>query len=142
MTQYTIPKYLEDAFEINFSFTDTTDNKYNFYIVDIGELKIVEGKIIACDPLLFNNDLPFTTIFPIGHFPVQLAVAKVNSDERVGFSRIKFSSKNPTGWKIAVCEGQRFEDLETDDIFSYGVDAGLGAFMDTSGGKEFMKFLM
>lgn len=142
MTQYYIPKYLEKAFEINFSFVDTADNKYDFYVSDIGELKIVEGKIIACDPLLYNDDLPFTTTFPAGQFPVQLAVAKINTDERVGFSRIKFSDETPTSWTIAVCEGQRIEDLETDNIFGYGVDAGMGAFMDISGGKEFMKFLM
>jgi Protein of unknown function (DUF4241) len=142
MTRYYIPKYLEQAFEINFSFTDTANNRYNFYVANIGQLKIVEGKIIACDPLLYNNDLPFTAIFPVGQFPVQLAVAKINTDERVGFSRIKFSDENPTSWAMAVCDGQRIEDLETDDIFGYGVDAGTGAFMDTSGGKEFMKFLM
>ena len=142
MTQYTIPKYLEEAFEINFTFTDTTNNKYDFYVADIGKLKIVDGKIIACDPLLYNNDLPFTANFPVGHFPVQLAVAKINSDERVGFSRIIFSSENPLRWSIAVCEGQRIEDLETDDIFGYGVDAGMGAFMDISGGKEYINFLL
>lgn len=142
MTQYTIPKYLEEAFEINFSFTDTTNTKYDFYVADVGHLKIVEGKIIACDPLLYNNDLPFTAIFPVGQFPVHLAVAKINTDERVGFSRIKFSDENPTSWVMAVCDGQRSEDLETDDIFGYGVDAGIGAFMDVSGGKEFMEFLM
>jgi len=83
-----------------------------------------------------------TVNFPIGQFPVQLAVAKINSDERVGFSRIKFSSEIPKSWTIAVCEGQRVEDLEADDIFGYGVDSGTGAFMDTSGGKEYLKFLM
>ena len=111
MTQYAIPKYLEDAFEINFSFIDSTENKYDFYVADLGELKIVEGKIIACDPLLYNNNSPFNPIFPVGHFPVQLAVAKISSDERVGFSRIKFSDEKPTSWAIAVCEGQRIEDL-------------------------------
>lgn len=113
MTQYIIPKYLEEAFEINFSFTDQTNNKYDFYVADVGQLKIVHGKIIACDPLLYNDDLPFTAIFPVGQFPVQLAVAKINTDERVGFSRIKFSAENPTSWTMAVWDGQRIEDLET-----------------------------
>ena len=142
MTQYNIPKYLEKAFETNFSFADINNKNYDFYVADIGLLKIFEGKIIACDPLLCNNNLPFAAIFPIGQFPVQLAVAKINTDERVGFSRIKFSEENPKSWAIAVCEGQHIEDLGTDEIFGYGVDAGTGAFMDISGGKEFMKFLL
>jgi len=142
MTPLYIPKYLEKAFENNFSVTDADDNLYDFYISDMGLLKVVEGKIIACDPLLYNNDLPFAASFPRGQFPVQLAVAKVNADERVGYARIKFSDEKPVNWTMAVSEEQSVEDLDADDIFGYGVDAGLGAFMDVSGGDELMKFLL
>lgn len=142
MTQPNIPKYLEEAFENNFSVTYTADNSYDFYVADIGQLKIADGKIIACDPFLYNNDIPFATTFPVGQFRVQLAIAKINTDERVGFSRIKFSDENPMSWTIAICDGQNIEDLADTEIFGYGVDAGTGAFIDSSGGKELMKFLM
>jgi hypothetical protein len=69
----------------------------------MGQLKIVDGKIIACDPFLYNNDLPFSTTFPVGHFPVQLAVAKIDTDERVAFSRIKFADNKPVNWTMAWC---------------------------------------
>ncbi|MEO7140750.1 MAG: DUF4241 domain-containing protein [Ferruginibacter sp.] len=142
MTQPIIPGFLEDVFFNDFSITDTTNNKLSFYVSEVGLLKIVDGKIIACDPLLYNDDLPFTTSFPIGQFPVQLAIAKINTDERVGFSRIKFSNEKPVTWTIAICEGQDLEELEIEEIFGYGVDAGIGAFMDSSGGKEYLKFLL
>lgn len=141
MTQPYIPGFLEEAFESRFTHTDDAVNKCEFYVLQIGQLKIVEGKIIACDPFLYNNDTPFNTIFPIGYFPVELAIAKIDTDERVGFSRIKFSDNIPVKWTIAICEGQNISDLKQDEIFGYGVDAGTGAFMDITGGKELMSFL-
>ena len=75
-----------------------------------------------------------------GNFPVELAVAQIVDDERVAFARIKFSSETPISWTIAVCDGQDVSKLNVDEIFGYGVDAGTGAFMDTSGAKEFMTF--
>jgi len=142
MTQYTIPKFLEEAFENNFSIESVSNNKFEFYVAEIGQLQVLEGKIIACDPFLYNDDLPFKANFPIGQFPVELAVAKVNTDERVGFARIKFSGETPISWTIAVCDGQIIDNLKADEIFGYGVDAGTGAFMDVSGGRELLKFLM
>jgi len=141
MTQPYISKFLEVAFDNGFTFTDESRNKYKFYTYEIGKLKLVDGKIIACDPFLYNRDLPFNTLFPVGDYPVQLAIAKIDTDERVAFSRIKFSDKKSAKWSIALCDGQNILDLKQDEIFGYGVDSGTGAFMDTSGGKELMNFL-
>ncbi len=141
MTQLNIPKHLETAYDKGFTYKDESNNIYKLYSHEIGNLKIVEGKIIACDPFLYNNDLPFATIFSTGSFPVELAIAQIDDDERVAFARIKFSNETPFSWTIAACEGQDISKLNNDEIFGYGVDAGTGAFMDTSGAKEFMNFL-
>jgi len=141
MPQLYIPKHLENAYENGFTYKDEEDNFYRLYCYEIGNLNILEGSIIACDPFLFNNNLPFTTKFPTGSFPIQLAVAQTNDDERVAFSRIKFSNKIPNSWTLAVCEGQDLSKLDENEIFGYGVDAGTGAFMDISGAREFMNFL-
>jgi hypothetical protein len=140
MTHPGYPEFPETSFQTGYNkIVDTTE--YKFYTVDIGQLNIVEGKIIACDPLLFYEDKPFDTNFPIGKYPVELAIAKVNGDERVGFSRIKFSNSVPESWTIAVSEEQDISTLKPGDIFGYGIDSGTGAFMDISGGKEFLNFL-
>lgn len=141
MEQYRIPQFLEKSFGKGFSYTDDSGNKFTFYSYDIGNLKITDGRIIACDPFLYNHDLPFDTLFPLGNFPVQLAVAKIDDDERVGFARIKFSDQNPAAWTMAVCKGQDASKLQQNEIFGYGVDAGTGAFMDEAGAAELLKFL-
>lgn len=141
MIQLYIPKYLETGFSDGFIYKDEEDNVYNLYNHEIGNIRILDGNIIACDPFLFNNDLPFTTKFPIGTFPVQLSIAQINDDERVAFARIKFSEEIPFSWSLAVREGQDLLKLGENEIYGYGVDAGTGAFMDTSGAKEFMVYL-
>lgn len=142
MTQFYIPKYLETSYDVGFTFEDESGIIYKFYSKEIGNLKIIKGSIVACDPFLYNNDLPFTTKFPLGDFPVQLAVAQIDDDERIAFSRISFSAETPVSWTLAVREGQDLSKLKNDEIYGYGVDAGTGAFMDISGAKEFMSFLM
>ncbi|MCG2614113.1 DUF4241 domain-containing protein [Terrimonas sp. NA20] len=135
-----IPASLEAAFSEGFTHI-TGEHQYSFYTKEICNLHIKEGRIIACDPFLYNDDQPFTAQFPIGSFPVELAIARINDDERVGFARIRFSQDKPVRWEIAVVEGQDTSTLSSDEIFGYGVDAGTGAFMDASGGKELLSFL-
>lgn len=141
MTQIYIPKYLEAAYNDGFTYRDESNNVYSLHSYEMGDLKISEGSIVACDPFLYNNNLPFTTKFPTGIFTVQLAVAQIENDERVAFARIKFSDEMPCSWKLAVCEGQDISKLAEDEIYGYGVDAGTGAFMDTTGAREFLKFM-
>ena len=57
------------------------------------------------------------------------------------FARIKFSSESPVRWEMAVIDGQNPDELTADQIFGYGVDAGLGSFMDASGGRELMTYI-
>jgi Protein of unknown function (DUF4241) len=136
-----IPDYLEQAFQTGFTVTLPDNEKYDFEMVEVGLLKVPEGKIIACDPLTAAEDQPFSETFPIGQFPVQLAVARIDDDRRVGFARIKFADSEPQRWMIATCEGEDADELEPDEIFGYGVDAGTGAFMDVTGYKALVGFL-
>ncbi len=138
---YPIPKYLEKAYEKGFSHKGEDGEFYELYSREVGDLKIAEGKIIACDPFLYDKDLPFEASFPKGSFPVQLAIAKIATDERTAFSRIKFSEEMPVSWTTALVAGQKLEDLKKDEIYGYGVDSGTGALMDASGAKELKRFL-
>jgi hypothetical protein len=47
MAKYNIPRHLESAFQSNFSFTDTGANQYDFYVFELGDLKVAEGNIVA-----------------------------------------------------------------------------------------------
>lgn len=105
--------FLENAFNDNFSHVDEEKNVYKFYWVDIGKLNVANGQIIACDPF----DKSFDTLFPIGHLSVELAIACISDDERIGFSRIMFSEKIPIRWTIAVTVDQDVTKLSDDEIF-------------------------
>jgi hypothetical protein len=134
-------EFFENAFTNSYSYADEEKNIYNFYTIDIGNLNVANGQIIACDPFIYNDDKPFDILFPIGHFPIELAIAKINDDERVGFSRIKFSGKRPVRWTIAATAGQDMTKLSDDEIFGYGVDSGTGCFMDSSGAEKYSDYL-
>ncbi len=133
-----IPVYLEEAFSTGFTKTDADKDVFTFSMVEVGKLNVAKGKIIACDPICLYFEDPFIDDFPIGQFPVELAIAKINNeDECVGYARIKFSESRPVRWQLALTEGQDMSTLENDEYFGYGVDSGTGSFMDISGYQEY-----
>lgn len=137
MPEILIPSFLEKAFINGFTHTDDAQQELDCYVHEMGQLNVRNGKIIACDPFLYNGDHPYEAVFPTGRFPVQLSVAKIKTDQRVAFARIKFSDKEPVSWKLATCEGQDIAVLKKDEIFGYPVDAGTGCFMDSSSSEAF-----
>ncbi len=108
-----------------------------FYAVGIGKIKIETGKIIACDPIVMKDAKPFSQTFPIGQFPVQLAIAKTYNDERVAFSRILFSDNVVVKWEYALQAGQKQIPINDKTLYGYGVDAGMGLFIDEKANKVF-----
>jgi hypothetical protein len=104
---------------------------YAFYKYDVGAIKIESGKIIAADPIVMRDASPFTEHFPTGSFPVHLAMAKAEKDERVAFSRIVFSENPIVHWEYALKEGQKPVSIKDTSIYCYGVDAGIGLFIDS-----------
>jgi len=113
------------------------DFSYKFYKLEIGKIKIESGKLIACDPIVMQDALPFTKKLPIGNFSVQLAMAKTHNDERVAFSRIVFSDKRISKWEFALQKGQKPIPLKGASIYCYNVDAGAGIFIDSVANKSF-----
>ncbi len=103
----------------------------NLYGVTIGKINVVSGQIIACDPLHVDEyGIPFTQVFPSGEYPVQLSIANVGGEETVAFARINFSDEPVTKWQLALLEGQEPLPVEGEKIHGYGVDGGIGVFMD------------
>jgi hypothetical protein len=131
--------FLEIAFSSGYSFTNEYGNECKYYSIGIGQLNILNGEIIACDPFLFYDEKPFLEKFPIGKFPVELAIERQGGDERIGFARIKFYDTIPVKWEPALIEGQKFENISGDHYFGYPVDSGTGSFMDSSGMVEYSK---
>ena len=104
---------------------------YTFSLYDLGNLASVSGKLVAGDPIVLTDRPAFSQCFPIGSFPVQLALAKLTNDERVGFARILFSTARVAKWELARLPGQKPLALKDSSFYCYSVDAGMGAFIDS-----------
>ncbi len=126
-------------FETAFTKSTKIENKSTFilYGINIGRIKLVSGKIVACDPTLMEEyGLPFTQIFPVGEFPVQLSIAKLDKEETIAFARIVFSDKPVLKWEYAFIKDQSLIPITDKDHKGYVVDAGVGSFMDAETVKK------
>ncbi len=142
----TVPTLFETAFingataKINTSDIRVDDPNSKVYGVTIGKIKIVSGHIIACDPLHTDEyGIPFTQTFPKGEFPVQLSIAKLDNKEVIAFARINFSDAPVAKWELALIEGQKLLPVGIDKIEGYGIDGGIGIFIDEEAKKVFDK---
>jgi hypothetical protein len=104
---------------------------YAFRLFGLGNLTSLSGKLVAGDPIVLTSLSAFSQRFPVGSFPVQLALAKLPNDERVGFARILFSSARVAKWELARLPGQKPLALQDSSFYCYGVDGGMGAFIDS-----------
>ncbi|UOQ51812.1 DUF4241 domain-containing protein [Hymenobacter cellulosivorans] len=95
----------------------------------LGNLPVPSGRIIATDPVSMRTTA-FTTKFPRGRFPVELAVAHFNEDERVAFARIVFSAQPVARWEMALLRGQKPLAIHDSAYYGYPVDGGTGLFID------------
>lgn len=125
------PALLETAF-IKGTKDKVKDLNFDLYGITIGNIKITSGIILACDPYLIDEyGEPFTQLFPIGEFPVQLSIAHLeNKGETVAFARIKFSDEPVAKWEYALLKGQKQAPVGTGHDLGYVIDAGFGIFVD------------
>jgi hypothetical protein len=135
------PEIFETAF---FKGTEVRVNdtiSLKFYPINIGDINLESGRVIACDPTGMYRQSAFNTRFAIGKFPVQLAIARVENRnvELVGYSRIMFSNEPVVKWEFALKEGQKPMSIFGDSSYFYPVDGGLGQFMDESSFNRFTR---
>lgn len=96
---------------------------------DAGFLHLASGRIVACDPLITNDKLPFKTQFPKGDFPIY--IHKERESNCIAYVELVFSKKPIDYWQLATCLDQHIEDLREGEIFGYPVESGMGCLMDT-----------
>ncbi|REC49634.1 DUF4241 domain-containing protein [Chryseobacterium pennipullorum] len=95
---------------------------------EVGKIYLSSGKLVACDPLITNDMLSFSTVFPKGEFSVLLH--KERESNCVAYAEIIFSASDITEWKLATTAGQHIKDLADEEVFGYPVESGMGCFMD------------
>lgn len=110
---------------------ETGDGPVTLKMHKIGDLIVPTGFIVACDPFVFFDSVPFTTPIPAGTYPIILSVADFpGSDQRVAFAKLHVSDQETVRWEMALLPDQDRGSLGEDEIFGYPVDAGTGCFMD------------
>jgi hypothetical protein len=112
------------------------DKTFALYGINIGNLKISSGRVVACDPMHIDEyGIPFTQQFPNGEFPVQLSITKVDNREMTAFARILFSNEPVVRWEFALQKDQKPMPIGGEDAYDYCVDAGVGIFIDEQASK-------
>jgi len=102
-------------------------------VLQIGTLVVTSQTVLAMDPIIPFADKPFTQPVPNGRHPVSVAIADFDGDERIAFARVEFSLQPPVSWKMALIDPATDpESLGPGKFIGYGVDGGLGCFLDFS----------
>ena len=95
---------------------------------EVGNIHLPTGYLVACDPVITSDMLPFTTLFPQGSFPVLLH--KEKESNCVAYAEIRFGAAEIISWQMATTAGQNLKDLKGEEVFGYPVESGMGSFMD------------
>lgn len=94
--------------------------------VALGDLELPSGQIVAADPMVQPERPAFARKVQPGRYPVTLYKAQ----HRVALAALRFSLGKVVRWEMATVPGQDLGKLKDGEIYGYGVDAGLGCFMD------------
>ena len=99
-----------------------------------GPLHLPSGRLVAADPSsLDHGEEPFTVTVAPGRYPVTISLATFTDDpghRRVAAARLRVADSPTVTWELAVRAGQNVLDLGAGEFFGFGVDAGLGCFVD------------
>ncbi|WP_425800796.1 DUF4241 domain-containing protein [Desulfitobacterium sp. Sab5] len=136
-------KFLYSPVDYSVFFTHTQYNGTELELLELGDLHLLTGRIVACDPLVFLGDWKiFSKSVKPGKYPVTVCVAKTaQSGDRYAIVQVKFSDSIPTRWEMALTTEQNPSELKQDgDYFGYPVDAGLGCFCDEESQTLYKEF--
>jgi len=102
--------------------------------IALGELELPTGRIVTTDPLVQPQAPALARSVKPGRYTVTLydAEDRASKSNRIALAALRFAEGTPVKWEIATWPGQNAADLKAGEIFGYGVDAGLGCYMDAA----------
>lgn len=124
-------------------FTEKKIGEMEVDILDIGEVNLPTGEILACDPLVELEDAKtFIQRVSIGKYPVKISV--VPSEEygdRYACVKVEFSKNKPVVYELAVTGvEENMDEAKEDEFYGFGVDAGMGCVVDKKAQEEYIKY--
>lgn len=126
--------------EIQFDISDS--NLDELKEIEVGNIHLPTGKIIASDPFFTHGIKPFSRVVTPGKYPVKIYIAEIEPEHyRIAFAKIKFQSDTAKNWILAVTDDMKIDDLtnlKDGEYFGFPVDAGLGCFIDEKTNESFL----
>lgn len=98
--------------------------------VEIGDLKLPSGRVVAMDPFSDPRREPFTARVAPGRYPVVLSLVQPEGWPApvIAAATLRFSQKAPVAWHLALTPGQDPGALEESEFYGFPVDAGTACF--------------
>jgi hypothetical protein len=100
-----------------------------------GTLRMPSGRLVAADPTWVEFPPPFTTTVPPGEYPVLLSLVRWADDpehKRVAAAKLAIRDDPAVSWELALLPGQDPRFLSDEAFYGFGVDAGIGCFLDAA----------
>ena len=124
-------------------FTEKKIGEMEVDILDIGEVNLPTGEILACDPLVeLGEAKTFLQKTPIGKFPVKICVVPSREyGDRYACVKVEFNKNKPVVYELAVTGNEKeMDEAEEDEFYGFGVDAGMGCVADKKSQDEYLKY--
>ncbi|WP_294818737.1 DUF4241 domain-containing protein [uncultured Flavobacterium sp.] len=102
--------------------------------INIGDVNLPTGRIIASDPFFTEEQQPFSRTVEPGKFPVYIYVAKIDELHHwIAYAKLKFRAENASKWILALTDDltpDELDDLAEDEFYGFPVESGLACFLD------------
>ena len=124
-------------------FNEKKIGKMEVDTLEIGEVNLPTGEILACDPLVELGEAEtYLQKTPVGKFPVKIAVVlSENYGDRYACVKVEFSKNKPVVYELAVTGNEEgMDEAKEDEYYGFGVDAGMGCVADKKTQEEYSKY--
>ena len=119
--------------DLDAHFTEKVIGNREVDVLDIGAVHFPSGTIFACDPLVELEDTPpFIQTIPAGTYPVKICVVPSEKyGDRYACVKVEVSRERPVRYELGMTGKEDLdEELDEDEYFGFGVDAGMGCVAD------------
>lgn len=144
MNQYEKKKdKLACKIDLDAYFTEKTIGNMAIDTLDIGTVHFPTGKVFACDPLIELEDAPaYLQSISAGTYPVQICVVPSEKyGDRYACVKVVVSDEKPVRYELGMVGNENLdEELEEDEYFGFGVDAGMGCIADSQTQEAFKAY--
>lgn len=138
-----IKEQLYSKIDLESYFTEKQIGKVAIDTLEIGTVHFPTGTVVACDPCIELEDaLPYLQQIPAGTYPVTICVVPSEKyGDRYACVKVAVSSRKPVRYELGMTGTEDLEEeLEEDEFFGFGVDAGMGCIIDQKTQEEYKKY--